>query len=81
MSEKPKRHPLETYAQNDQVTYISILASICYSDKEFSNREKDQLDELLENLNIRDEGKAKIYSSVFNLQHEDKLANLKRRFT
>ena len=28
------------------------------------------------NLKISDVGKAKIYSSVFNLQHEDKLANL-----
>jgi len=30
----------------------------------------------LAQLKISDAGKAKIYSSVFNLQHEDKLANL-----
>ena len=38
--------------------------------------EKRQLDVLLAQLKISDVGKAKIYSSVFNLQREDKLANL-----
>ena len=37
---------------------------------------KRQLDVLLAQLKISDVGKAKIYSSVFNLQREDKLANL-----
>ena len=40
------------------------------------DKEKHQLDVLLEQLKISDVGKAKIYSSIFNLQHEDKLANL-----
>ena len=76
MSEESNKHPLEDYAENEQVVYLSVLAPVCYADKKFSNQEKRQLDTLLENLKISDEGKAKIYSSVFNLQHEDKLANL-----
>lgn len=76
MSEDLKKHPLEDYSEDEQVTYLSILSSICYVDKEFSNQEKHQLDVLLENLKISDEGKGKIYSAIFSLQHEEKLSNL-----
>jgi len=76
MPEEQKKHPLEKYSENEQIAYLSILSAVCYVDKEFGNKEKHQLDVLLEQLKISDIGKAKIYSSVFNLQHEDKLANL-----
>lgn len=76
MPEEQKKHPLEEYSENEQIAYLSILSAICYVDKEFGDKEKRQLDVLLAQLNISDVGKAKIYSSVFNLQHEDKLANL-----
>jgi uncharacterized tellurite resistance protein B-like protein len=76
MSEEQKKHPLEEYAENERVVYLSILSAICYVDKEFSDKEKHQLDVLLEQLKISDEGKSKIYSSIFSLQHEDKIANL-----
>ncbi|MCB9418711.1 MAG: TerB family tellurite resistance protein [Ardenticatenaceae bacterium] len=76
MPEEKKKHPLEEYSENEQVAYLSILSAVCYVDKEFGDKEKRQLDSLLAQLNISDVGKAKIYSSVFNLQHEDKLANL-----
>lgn len=76
MSEGFKKHPLEDYSENEQVAYLSILSSICYVDKEFSDKEKRQLDVLLENLNISYEGKGKIYSAIFSLQNEDKLSNL-----
>ena len=76
MSEEQKKHPLEKYSENEQIAYLSILSAVCYADKEFGDKEKHQLDILLEQLKISDVGKAKIYSSVFNLQHEDKLANL-----
>jgi hypothetical protein len=52
------------------------LSAVCYVDKEFGEKEERQLDVLLAQLKISDVGKGKIYSSVFNLQHEDKLANL-----
>jgi hypothetical protein len=52
------------------------LSAVCYVDKEFGEKEKRQLDVLLAQLKISDVGKAKIYSSVFNLQNEDKLENL-----
>lgn len=76
MAEEQKKHPLEEYSENEQIAYLSILSAICYSDKEFAEEEKRQLDVLLKQLKISDEGKAKIYSSIFSLRHEDKLANL-----
>jgi tellurite resistance protein TerB len=76
MPEEQKKHSLEEYSENEQIAYLSILSAVCYVDKEFGDKEKHQLDVLLAQLKISDVGKAKIYSSVFSLQHEDKLANL-----
>ncbi len=76
MTEEQKKHPLEEYSENEQIAYLSIISAVCYADKEFGDTEKHQLDILLAQLKISDVGKAKIYSSVFNLQREDKLANL-----
>ncbi len=76
MSDKQNIHPLEKYSENEQIAYLSILSAICYVDKEFGDKEKRQLDILLDQLEISDTGKAKIYSSIFNFQQEDKLANL-----
>lgn len=74
MPEEQKKHSLEAYSENEQIAYLSILSSVCYVDKEFGDKEKRQLDILLAQLKISDAGKAKIYSSVFNLQNEEKLA-------
>lgn len=76
MPEEQKKHPLEEFSENEQIAYLSILSAVCYVDKEFGDKEKRQLDVLLAQLKISDAGKAKIYSSVFSLQHEDKLVNL-----
>ena len=76
MPEGQPKHPLEQYSENEQVAYLSILSAICYADKEFGDEEKHQLDSLLAQLKISDVEKAKIYSSVFSLPHEDKMANL-----
>jgi len=76
MSEEQKKHPLEGYSEKEQIAYLSILSGVCYADKEFGNAEKDQLEVLLVQLKISDAGKAKIYSSIFTLQHEEKNANL-----
>lgn len=76
MSEEQKKHQLKEYPENDRVVYLSILSAICYVDKEFSDDEKRQLDILVKELEISSEGKSKIYSSIFNLQHEDKIVNL-----
>ena len=75
MSENQK-HPLETYSENEKIAYLSILSAISYVDKEFSDDEKHQLDSLLAQLEISDEGKSKVYSAVFSIQNEDKVANL-----
>ena len=75
MSKETKKHPLENYPENEQVAYLSILAAVCYVDKVFEDEEKQQLDVLLKQLEVSDEGKAKIYSAIFNLQQEDKITN------
>ena len=62
MSEEQKEHPLEEYPEKERVVYLSILSAICYVDKEFSDKEKRQLDILLKQLEISDEGKSRIYS-------------------
>jgi len=76
MPEEQKKHPLEGYSEDEQIAYLSVLSAVCYVEKEFSDKEKHQLDVLLEQLKISDAGKAKIFYSVYELQREDKLANL-----
>lgn len=76
MSKEQKKHALDEYPEEERVAYLSILSAICYVDKEFSDKEKRQLDVLLQQLGISDEGKSRIYSSIFGLQDEDKAANL-----
>lgn len=76
MLEERQKHPLEEYPENEKIAYLSTLSAVCYVDKEFDDKEKRQLDVLLKQLKISDEGKSKIYSSVFSFQHEDKLASL-----
>lgn len=76
MSEEQKKHLLEAYPENERVVYLSILSAVCYMDKDFSDKEKRQLDALLKEFEISDEGKSKVYSSIFSLQHEDKIAGL-----
>lgn len=76
MTEEQKKHLLEEYSEDEQIAYLSVLSAVCYVDKEFGDKEKRQLDVLLEQLKISDVGKAKIYSSIFNFQQEEKLANL-----
>lgn len=76
MSEAQKEHPLEEYSENEQIAYLRILSAICYVDKEFSNKEKRQLEILLDQLKISDAGKAKVFSSIFSLQQEDKFTHL-----
>lgn len=76
MSEEQKVHPLAKYPEKEQIAYLSTLAAICYVDNEFANEEKRHLDALLDQLQISDTGKATIYSSIFDLQHDDKITHL-----
>jgi uncharacterized tellurite resistance protein B-like protein len=74
MSEKQKKHPLQDYEEKEQIAYFSILASMCYVDKDFGDEEKKQLDSLLTEFNISDEGKGQIYASVFSMKSDDRTA-------
>lgn len=90
MSDDAKQHPLEDYPEEDRVAYLSILAAICYEDKVFSDKEKAQLDALLDTLKISDKNKARIYSSIYDpqplykeayLQHLRRLTNSSLKYT
>lgn len=76
IQEEHKKHPLEYYSENEKVAYLSVLSAVCYADKEFVDEEKHQLDILLDQLEISDIGKSKIYAAVYYLQPEDKLKHL-----
>ncbi len=77
MSNQSKKHPLKDFAEIEKIAYLSLLASICYIDKDFSEEEKKQLDLILIELDISKEGRASIYSAVFNLRTEEKEKNIK----
>jgi len=83
-------HPLQPYPEIAQVAYLCLLAGLCFADKDFSEKERLQLDTHLKALDISDEGRGKVYSSVFNLRDEHiekitegllKLTNSDLRFT
>ncbi len=76
MSNTQQKHPLQKYSEKEQIAYLSILASICYVDKDFSEEERQHLDSFLNELNVSAQGKAQIYASVFSLQHEDRTTYL-----
>jgi uncharacterized tellurite resistance protein B-like protein len=83
-------HPLKSYPEVAQVAYLCLLAGLCFADKDFSEKERQQLETHLKALDISDEGRGKIYSAVFSLRDEHiekitegllKLANSDLRFT
>jgi hypothetical protein len=89
MAEVPV-HPLKPYPETAQVAYLSLLAGLCFADKDFHEKERQQLDAHLNALEISAEGKAKVYSAVFTLRDEQigaitdgllKLQNSDLRFT
>ena len=89
MSKNPD-HPLKPYPEIAQVAYLCLLAGLCFADKDFSEKERQQLDAHLKALDISDEGRGKVYSAVFSLRDEHvekitegllKLANSDLRFT
>lgn len=67
-----QQHPLEKYSENEQIAYLSILASLCYADKDFGEEERKKLDAFLNELHMSDAGKAKVYAAIFSFQHDEK---------
>jgi len=72
MTTKQQQHPLRKYSENEQIAYLSVLASLGYIDKDFSEVERKKLDAFLNELQMSDSGRAIIYSAIFNFQHEDR---------
>ena len=64
------KHPLLAYPEDERVAYLSIIAELCYADKHYDESERKHLDDQLSFFQISLDGKAKVYSSVFNLKEE-----------
>jgi uncharacterized tellurite resistance protein B-like protein len=73
MSQNFDKYPLQRCSENEKIAYLSILASICYVDGEFSECERQQLNAFLNDFNISSEGKREICSSIFNLSEKNKI--------
>lgn len=73
---KEVKHPLLEFDENVKISYLCIIASLCYIDKDFSDEEKEQLNKLLDVLEISDKGKSKIYSAIFEFNNNNKIANI-----
>jgi uncharacterized tellurite resistance protein B-like protein len=67
-------HPLLSYPEEARVSYLSLLAEICYVDSVFDDQERKQLEEKLEILNISDSGRARVYAAVYDLKQERRQA-------
>jgi len=73
---KDTKHPLLNYDKNTKIAYLSIISSLCYVDKDFSDEEKEQLNKLLVNLEVSDKGKAKIYSAIYDFNTNERLESI-----
>jgi len=76
MSVTQDQHPLSKCSEQEQVAYLSILSALCYVDQDFSDKERQQLDTLITQLGISNEGRSKIYSAIFSLQDDQKIDSL-----
>lgn len=66
-------HPILAYSEEARIAYISLLAELCYVDRQFDEHERKLLDEQMEKLEISDQGKARVYAAVYDLRdsHRD----------
>jgi uncharacterized tellurite resistance protein B-like protein len=60
------KHPLMAFAEKERVNYLSLLAAISYSDKDFHENEKKSLMSLCDSLEISDAGRGVVFSAVFS---------------
>jgi hypothetical protein len=74
MTDQPS-HPLLAYPEEARIAYVSLLGQLCYVDRQFDEHERKLLDEQMEQLQISDEGKARVYAAVYDLKdsHRDAL--------
>ncbi|APD47024.1 MULTISPECIES: TerB family tellurite resistance protein [unclassified Synechococcus] len=66
-------HPLVAYPEEARIAYVSLLGELCYVDRHFDEHERKLLDEQMEQLQITDQGKARVYAAVYDLKdsHRD----------
>ena len=65
-------HPLLAYPEPERVAYLSLIAELSNVDSNFDEQERKHLDEQLKAFEISDEGKAKVYASVFHFKEENR---------
>jgi uncharacterized tellurite resistance protein B-like protein len=69
-------HPLYPYPEEVKISYVSLLAELCYVDRNFDDQERKLLDEQLGLLDISDQGKARVYAAVYDLKDSHREAIL-----
>jgi uncharacterized tellurite resistance protein B-like protein len=67
MTEQPT-HPLLKYPEVARIAYLSILAELCYVDRQFDEQERELLEQQMKLLAISDQGKARVYAAVYDLR-------------
>lgn len=60
-------HPIAGYPEEARIAYVSLLGELCYIDHQFDDSERKIFEDQLENLEISDAGRAKVYAAIFDL--------------
>ena len=72
MTDQPS-HPILAYPEEARIAYVSLLGELCYVDRHFDDYERKLLEQQMEQLQISDQGKARVYGAVYDLKdaHRD----------
>jgi uncharacterized tellurite resistance protein B-like protein len=63
-------HPLSPYPEGAKVAYLSLLAGLCFANKEFGEKERQQLEAQLQALRISAEDRGRVYSAVHGFRDD-----------
>lgn len=69
-------HPLLSYPEEARIAYVSLLAELCYVDRVFDEQERNLVEQTLEQMQISDSGKARVYAAVYDLRDSHREAIL-----
>ncbi len=72
MENNNQEHPLLKYNKDEKNAYLCLLSALTYVDKDFNENEKQALDKIIDNLQIDDESKSKIFSFVYSPNNVEK---------
>lgn len=76
MTEQPV-HPILSYPEEARIAYVSLLGELCYVDRQFDEHERKLLEQQMVQLDISDQGKARVYAAVYDLRDSHREAIIK----